>query len=134
MITGLSVVTVLVADQDESLEFFTEMLGFELNMDVTTGEGFRWLTVAPGSVEGPLIALVEADTEKKRARVGSQVADHVLCVFETDDCERSYNQLKSRGVRFHGNPTERPWGTEVVFEDLYGNRYDLHEPTDGSED
>lgn len=134
MITGLSVVTVLVADQDDALEFVTEPLGFELKMDVTTGEGFRWLTVAPGSVEGPLIALVEADTEDKHARVGTQVADHVLCVFETGDCECSYEELKSRGVWFLGSPTERPWGPEVVFEDLYGNLYDLHEPTDGSGD
>lgn len=132
MITGLSVVTVLVDDQDEALEFFKENLGFDVEMDVTTEEGFRWLTVAPGVVEGPLIALVKADTEEKRTRVGSQVADHVLCVFETDNCERAYEQLRSRGVRFLGSPTEQPWGTEVVFEDPFGNRYDLHEPANES--
>lgn len=131
MITGLSVLTVLVHDQDEALEFFTEMLGLELENDVTIAEGFRWLTVSPPNADGPQITLVEADTEERKARVGNQVVDHVLCVFETEDCQEAYETLRDRGVQFLGEPSERPWGTEVVFEDLYGNRYDLHEPAAG---
>lgn len=128
MITGTSVLTILVDDQDEALEYYTGTLGFEAVDDVEMENGQRWVTVAPAGNPAPMLNLVPADTEEKRERVGNQAGDHVAVVFETDDCRGTYEQLREKGVTFHGAPTERQWGTEVVFEDLYGNVFDLVEP------
>lgn len=127
MFTDVSVVTILVEDQEEALDYYTNTLGFVRTEDVEMEDGGRWVTVAPPGNEQVHLTLVEADTPEKRERVGSQVADHVAVVFETDDCRGTYEELSARGVEFHGEPTERPWGTEVVFEDIYGNVFDLLE-------
>ena len=85
----------------------------------------RWVAVAPSKTTETSIIFVEADSTEKLARVGSQVANHVFLVIHTDDCQRDYETMKSRGVQFFGEPKSAPWGAEVVFEDLYGNRFDL---------
>ena len=131
MLTDITHVTLLVADQDEALEFYTGTLGLVVRDDVEIDEeGMegRWLTVSPSDSEFPQIALVEADTAEKRDRVGSQVADYVNFVFATDDFDADYDRLREAGVEFHGEPTENPWGREVVFEDPYGNCHDMLEP------
>ncbi|GIQ71349.1 hypothetical protein XYCOK13_41730 [Xylanibacillus composti] len=120
--------TILVHDYDEAIAFYTEKAGFALLADNAFGEGMRWVAVAPSADSDTAIVFVQADTEEKRQRVGSQAADHVFLVVETDDCYRDYEQMKARGVTFHGEPSEVPWGVEVVFEDLYGNRLDLLQP------
>lgn len=126
----LTHLTILVEEQDDAHTFYTERLGFETRSDEvmeTGGEESRWLVVAPpeGNVE---LTLVAADTDDKRAVVGRQAGDHVLAVFTTDDCRGEFETLSERGVTFHGEPQDRPWGTEVTFEDLYGNVFDLLEP------
>jgi catechol 2,3-dioxygenase-like lactoylglutathione lyase family enzyme len=118
-------VTVLVKDYDEALDFYVKKLGFEKRADNPMGKDYRWVTVAPLGQKEIAIVFVLADTREKQARVGSQVANHVFFVLETDDCEGDYRAMKARGVRFFGEPKEMPWGKEVVFEDLYGNRFDL---------
>lgn len=128
MLTGITHVTVLVDDQDEARSYYTDVLGLETRDDVPMEGDGRWLTVSPPGAESPQLALVEADTAEKRDRVGSQVADHVAVVFETGDCRTTYEELRERGVAFHGEPNEVPWGVEVTFEDRYGNVFDLLEP------
>lgn len=128
MLTGITHVTVLVDDQDDALAFYTDALGMEVRDDETMEEGVRWLTVAPPGTDYPQLTLVEADTPGKRERVGSQVADHVAVVFTTDDCRGDFERLSERGVEFHGEPGEEPWGVEVTFEDPHGNVFDLLEP------
>jgi len=128
MITDATHVTVLVDDQEAARSFWAETLGFEVRDDETVEEGTRWLTVAPPGSGGPELTLVRADTDEKRARVGSQVADHVAVVFRSDDCRGDFERLTDRGVEFHGEPTEVPWGVEVTFEDPAGNVFDLLEP------
>lgn len=120
-------VTILVNDYDEAIDFYTNKAGFALLADNAFSNGMRWVSIAPaaGVGEGAAIVLVKADTDEKRARVGSQVSDHVNIVIETEDCRGDYERLRAAGVRFFGEPTEVPWGVEVVFEDLYGNRFDL---------
>jgi catechol 2,3-dioxygenase-like lactoylglutathione lyase family enzyme len=133
MLTDITHVTLLVDDQDEALEFYTETLGLVVRDDVEIDEeGMegRWLTVSPSDSEFPQIALVEADTAERRERVGSQVADYVNLVFATDDFDAEYERLREAGVEFHGERMENPWGTEAVFEDLYGNVHDLMEPAE----
>jgi hypothetical protein len=73
----------------------------------------------------PELVFVKADSEEKRKALGKQAGDNVFMTLQTDDCKREYQVLKERGVKFHGEPTEQMWGIEVVFEDTYGNLYDL---------
>jgi len=118
-------VTILVKNYDEALDFYTKKAGFVLLTDNAFGGGMRWVTVSPSNDSETAIVLVEADTVEKAARVGNQAANHVFLVVQTDDCYRDYETMKSNGVKFLGEPKEVPWGIEVVFEDLYGNRLDL---------
>ncbi|GBG06672.1 glyoxalase [Paenibacillus agaridevorans] len=118
-------VTILVEDYDEAIAFYRDKAGFELLADNEFGGGMRWVSLAPSRECQTAIVLVLADSEEKRARVGSQVANHVNLVIQTDDCRRDYEVMKAAGVKFFGEPNEVPWGVEVVFEDLYGNRFDL---------
>lgn len=130
MLTDITHVTILVEDQDEALEFYTETLGLVVRDDdqfEMEGEAGRWLTVSPPGQEFPQLALVEADTPAKRERVGSQTAGNVNLVFQTDDVDAEYERLLEAGVTFHGEPMENPWGTEITFEDPYGNVHDLLE-------
>ncbi|WP_254543555.1 VOC family protein [Halomarina pelagica] len=127
MITAVSHATVLVEDQDEALAYYTDVLGFEKRDDERTDEG-RWLTVAPPDSEATQLALMAADADEHRERVGNQVSDYVAFVLATDDCRAEYDRLREAGVEFLGEPEEWPWGVEVQFEDLYGNRLDLFEP------
>lgn len=127
MLTKLTRVTILVKDQEEALRWYTGTLGFEKRADQVFGPGIRWLTVAPKDQEEVEIVLVPADTPEKQARIGSQAADHVFLVVQTDNCGQEYERLQSHGVKFLSPPAEQPWGVEAVFEDLYGNRMDLLE-------
>jgi catechol 2,3-dioxygenase-like lactoylglutathione lyase family enzyme len=120
-------VTVIVKNYDEAIQFYTEKLGFELVTDNSFGQGMRWVTVAPSRDNETAIVLVEADSKDKVERLGSQAANHVFLVIHTDNCRRDYEQMKARGVHFLSEPNEVPWGIEVVFEDLYGNRFDMVE-------
>jgi len=118
-------ITILVEDYDKALDFYINKLSFVKIMDTAMGPDFRWVSVAPDKNTETKIVFVKADTPEKKVRVGSQAADHVFLVLETDDCLRDYETLKLKGVKFFGEPKKMPWGTEVVFEDLYGNRFDL---------
>ncbi|GIO60172.1 MULTISPECIES: VOC family protein [Paenibacillus] len=118
-------VTLLVNNFDEAIEFYTEKAGFVLLTDNHFGNGMRWVTVAPSKDAQTAIVFVVADTEAKQDRVGTQAANHVFLVVQTDDFYRDYEQMKANGVHFLSEPKEVPWGIEAVFEDLYGNRLDL---------
>lgn len=118
-------VTLLVKDLDEAAAFYVEKLGFAKRQDTKFWEGARWVTVSPKDQLDLELTFVKADTEEKLAALGKQAGDHVLMTLETDDCKRDYEKMKGKGVKFHGEPTKQMWGIEVVFEDLYGNLYDL---------
>lgn len=118
-------ITIFVKNYEEAVKFYVESMGFELKTDIPFGNGFRWVTVAPPRSNGSDIVFVVADTEEKARRIGNQAADHVFLTIETDDCVRDYNIMKSKGVKFYGEPKKELYGTEVVFEDLYGNLFDL---------
>lgn len=127
MIKKATIVTLLVRDQDEALRFYTETLGLEKRMDDTSVPGLRWLTVAPPEQKELQIVLAKAKSEEDLRQVGKQAGTFPLFVLNTDGCRKDYETLKSRGVRFLTSPKEQPWGTEAIFEDLYGNRFDLLE-------
>ena len=132
MITHLGRVTILVRDQEEALQFYTEKLGLEKRSDVTFGPGVRWVTVAPHGQTGIEIVLQqpnagqhgEAGTRDMLARVGQGTT----WVFMTDDCRRTAAELLSHGVHLLSAPEAQPYGIEATFEDLYGNVFSLLQP------
>lgn len=125
MIVKAAQVTILVEDQEEAKQFYSEKLGFVFCSDMEFGPGSRYVAVAPSEGNETLFELVKADTPDQIALIGKQSADQVLIMFETDDIERDYKEMKERGVVFHGEPSVVPGGRGVGFEDLYGNQFDL---------
>lgn len=118
-------ITILIKDFDAALNFYVEKLGFVKRQDTKFWGNNRWVTVSPKDQQKPEMTFVLADAEEKKATIGKQAGDHVFMTLQTDDCKRDYQAMKERGVKFYGEPTEQTWGIEVVFEDLYGNLYDL---------
>ncbi|HXX88252.1 MAG TPA: VOC family protein [Candidatus Acidoferrum sp.] len=125
MIKKIGHITILVKNQDDACRFYTEKLGFIKRDDTFFGKNMRWVTVSPKGQKNLQLTFVNADSIEKLAALGKQAGDHVLLTIETDDCLKDYKNMKSRGVKFYGKPEQRPYGTEVVFEDLYGNLFDL---------
>jgi catechol 2,3-dioxygenase-like lactoylglutathione lyase family enzyme len=120
-------VAVVVRDYDAAIEFYTQRLGFELIEDTPLEPGKRWVLVAPPNTSGTAILLARAANEEQRSRVGNQTGGRVFLFLHTDDFWRDYHALESRGVRFVREPREEAYGIVAVFEDLYGNRWDLIE-------
>lgn len=118
-------VTLLVKDFDEALNFYVEKLGFVKRQDTKFWGDMRWVTVSPKDQTDFELTFVLADTKSKQRALGKQAGDHVFMTLETDDCKRDFEVMKAKGVKFYGEPKEQAWGVEVVFEDLYGNLYDL---------
>jgi predicted enzyme related to lactoylglutathione lyase len=130
MIKRLGHVTVIVRDQDEALRFYTEQLGMEKREDRAMG-AFRWLTVAPAGSDVAIVLQrpgAPFQSADEAARLLARVGQGTTWVFETDDCKQDHAAMTARGVTFTSAPAELPWGVSAVFEDLYGNRYNLLEP------
>lgn len=125
----LALVTLVVADYDEAIAWYTRALGFELLEDTPLGGGKRWVRIAPGrDGDGTALLLARADGEAQRARVGDATGGRVAFFLHTDDFHRDFQAMTARGVRFLEAPREEAYGTVAVFEDLHGNRWDLLEP------
>ena len=121
-------VALVVRDYDEAISFYTNALGFEVVEDTRLTPEKRWvLLAAPGSVETRLL-LAKASTPAQAARIGDQTGGRVFLFLHTDDFWRDYNEMVARGVKFREAPREESYGTVAVFEDLYGNRWDLLQP------
>jgi lactoylglutathione lyase len=124
----LGAIALLVRDYDEAIAYFTDCLGFTLVEDVPQGPGKRWVVVAPpGSREARLLLAKAADPRQLQA-VGNQSGGRVFLFLETEDFQASYEAMRAKGVRFCEVPREEAYATVVVFEDLYGNRWDLLQP------
>ncbi len=120
-------VTLVVRNYDEATAFFTRSLGFQVVEDTALGDGKRWLIVAPPGSRGASLLLAEASTPEQTARIGNQTGGRVFLFLYTDDFWRDYREMKARGVKFTEAPREESYGTVAVFEDLYGNKWDLLE-------
>jgi catechol 2,3-dioxygenase-like lactoylglutathione lyase family enzyme len=124
----LGAIALLVRDYDEAIAYFTGCLGFVLVEDSPRGAGKRWVVVSPpGSSETRLLLAKAADPQQLQA-VGNQSGGRVFLFLETEDFRASYERMRARGVRFCEAPRDEEYGTVVVFEDLYGNRWDLLQP------
>jgi catechol 2,3-dioxygenase-like lactoylglutathione lyase family enzyme len=120
-------ISLVVNDYDEAIEFYTKKLNFDLIEDTVLSETKRWVLVAPkGSTECCLL-LAKAANEKQRSRIGNQSGGRVLLFLYTDDFWRDYNNMLAKKIKFIREPQEETYGTVAVFEDLYGNLWDLLE-------
>ncbi len=128
MVQEIGYAAVVVREYDEAIAFYTDVLGFDLIEDTPLGEGKRWVLVAPpGSAAGTRLLLARAATPEQAERIGNQTGGRVFLFLHTDDFWRDYRALQSRGVHFLEEPRQEAYGTVAVFEDLYGNRWDLLE-------
>ena len=118
-------VALVVRDYDEAIAFYTQRLGFELLEDTPLDAGKRWVLVAPPSSTGTSLLLARAAGDEQLAHVGNQTGGRVFLFLHTDDFWRDYRALEERGVVFVREPREERYGIVAVFEDLYGNRWDL---------
>jgi len=123
----LSLTAVLVRDYDEAIGFYVGKLGFALTADTDQGGGKRWVVVTP-SGGGTGLLLARAAGPAQSARIGDQGGGRVMLFLETDDFAGDHARMEAAGVRFLEPPRYEPYGVVAVFEDLYGNRWDLIEP------
>lgn len=125
-------VTLVVRDYDEAIAFFTNKLGFELIEDSVSADrasrSKRWVLVRSHGSSGPSLLLARASTPEEESRIGNQTGGRVFLFLHTDDFWRDYRAFIARGVKFCREPKEETYGTVAVFEDLYGNKWDLLQP------
>lgn len=121
-------ITLLVEDYDDAIEFYTQKLDFELVEDTKLDEVKRWVLVRPRNAMECCLLLAKATSSKQKGSIGNQTGGRVFLFLYTDDFWGDYNKMKSRGVTFVQQPRKEEYGTVVVFEDLYGNQWDLLEP------
>jgi catechol 2,3-dioxygenase-like lactoylglutathione lyase family enzyme len=121
----LAHVALLVREYDEAIAYFTERLGFRLVEDTPLSETKRWVLVAPPGAEETALLLARAATPEQAAVVGKQGGGRVMFFLHTDDFSRDYERYRASGVAFVEAPRKESYGTVVVFQDLYGNKWDL---------
>lgn len=121
-------VALVVRDYDEAIQFFTEKLNFTLVEDIyQPQQDKRWVLVTPPGSNGPAILLAKATTPEQERSIGNQTGGRVFLFLQTDDFWRDYNRMVAQNITFVRPPKVEPYGTVAVFEDLYGNRWDLLE-------
>jgi len=119
-------VALVVRDYDEAIEFYTKKLNFSLLEDTYQPEqNKRWVVVAPPGSVGTTLLLAKAVTAEQQAVVGNQSGGRVFLFLNTDDFWRDYDEMVAKGIKFVREPKSAPYGIVAVFEDLYGNRWDL---------
>ncbi len=124
----LGCIALVVRDYDEAKAYYTGVLGFAAVEDTDLGDGKRWLLVAPPGAHETRILLAKAATPEQAARIGDQTGGRVFLFLHTDDFWRDFRALSARGVKFREEPRREKYGTVAVFEDLYGNLWDLLQP------
>lgn len=135
MIRKMSHTTIFVGNQEEALSFYRDKLGFQIHTDAMVGEDFRWLTLnVPDQPDFEIVLMEPKPGMLMDEATASQLRDLLAKgvmgagVFNTDDCRGTYEELKSKGVVFVSEPTERPYGIEAVFKDNTGNWFSLTQP------
>jgi catechol 2,3-dioxygenase-like lactoylglutathione lyase family enzyme len=127
MTQRISLTALVVRDYAEAIDFYVDKLGFELTEDTDQGHGKRWVVVRPAGAQTGLLLAKAADAHQAD-RGGDAGGGRVMLFLETDDFERDHGRMQEAGVKFLEAPRREPYGVVAVFQDLYGNRWDLIEP------
>jgi catechol 2,3-dioxygenase-like lactoylglutathione lyase family enzyme len=125
----LGSVALVVRDYDEAIGYYCDVLGFQLREDTDQGDGKRWVVVTPPGATETSIVLARAAAPEQIERIGDQTGGRVFLLLKTDDFARDHAAYLDRGVRFIEQPRHESYGSVAVFEDLYGNRWDLLGPS-----
>lgn len=121
-------ITLVVDNYDEAIAFYTQKLSFTLVEDTALSETKRWVRIAPPGSTDVCLLLAQASNEEQKSRVGNQTGGRVFLFLYTDDFWRDYNNMIANDVTFVRAPSEEEYGTVAVFEDLYGNLWDMIKP------
>ena len=124
----LALVSLLVTDYDEAIQWYVDRLNFTLIEDTKMSEEKRWLVIAPSEGNACNLLLAKASNPEQQSRVGNQTGGRVFLFLYTDNFYRDYDMMISKGVEFVRGPVSEPYGIVGVFKDLYGNLWDFIEP------
>ena len=122
-------IALVVSDYDEAIAFYTRKLHFSLVEDTVLSDTKRWVRIAPPDSSGCCLLLAKAASDEQLSRVGNQAGGRVFLFLHTDNFKRDYQNLLDQDVRIVREPSAEPYGTVAVFADLYGNLWDLIEPS-----
>ncbi len=127
---SLALIALVVRDYDEAIAFFVDKLGFTLIEDsFVAAQSKRWVVVSPPGASESRLLLAKATTAEQQSRIGAQTGGRVFLFLHTDDFWRDYQRYQANGIVFVREPTNEPYGTVAVFRDLYGNLWDLIQPS-----
>ncbi len=129
-IQNIGGISLVVANYDDAIEFYTKKLQFTLIDDIDLGQGKRWVQVSPSNSNGTNLVLSQASNEQQKQAVGNQGGGSVLLFLKTNDFWRDYDLMKANGVIFNEEPRVEEYGVVVIFQDLYGNQWDLLQLTE----
>lgn len=132
MIQYIAQVTLVVKDYDEAIDFYTQQLGFKLIENTPLSNIKRWVRVAPPGSNGCCLLLAKASDDEQHGRIGNQTGGRVFMFLYTDDAWRDYRNMTENKVHFTRKPQVESYGIVAVFEDLYGNIWDLIQPNNSS--
>ncbi len=118
-------IALVVENYDDAIEFYTQKLQFAVVEDTDLGGGKRWVLISPPNSNGTNLLLAKATTSEQKATIGYQTGGRVFLFLHTNDFWRDYESMRNNGVTFHETPRVEPYGTVAVFQDLYGNKWDL---------
>jgi len=130
----LAQIAIVVDDYDEAIEFYTKKLHFELIEDTKLSETKRWVLVRPKGTLECCLLLAKAANEEQKSRVGNQTGGRVFLFLHTDNFERDFQNLLANRIEIVRQPQKEDYGTVAVFKDLYGNLWDMIEPSDLNEE
>jgi catechol 2,3-dioxygenase-like lactoylglutathione lyase family enzyme len=122
-------IALVVRDYDEAIRFYRDKLRFVVVEDTVLSETKRWVVVAPSGSSGCSLLLARATSPEQLNSIGNQTGGRVFLFLHTDNLERDYLNLKEQGVTIVREPAEEAWGKVLVFQDLYGNLWDLIQPS-----
>ncbi len=125
----LALLSLVIDEYDQAIAYYTQKLRFELLEDTDMGGGKRWVVVAPPGAKGCKILLARAANELQQSRIGNQTGGRVFLFLHSDDFEGDYNNLLLQDVKIVRERTVEEWGIVCVFQDTYGNFWDLIQPT-----
>ena len=125
---SLTHIAIVVDDYDKAIAFYTQKLHFTLTEDTTLSDTKRWVLVTPKGANECSLLLAKSATEEQKSRIGNQTGGRVFLFLHTDNFERDYQNLLDNKIKIVREPTTETYGTVAVFEDIFGNLWDLIEP------